>query len=235
MIQQLRLDQIRTDGGTQCRIGMDPDVIQEYAVARLDGAKFPPVIVFYDKSHYWLADGFYRCASTRKAGLKRIDADVRTGTKRDAVLFAVGANQSHGLRRSNADKRRAVLTLLQDEEWGQWSNSEIARRCGVHHEMVANLRASLLPHPAVPQDAERPSRLVRRGATSYRQQVPPGPASAVQTATESGQEIRVTLPPAAGRLLAALMPAYRTQADVILDALQTLVRERGLTVEEVNG
>ena len=68
---------------------------------------------------------------------------MRQGTRRDAILFSVGANASHGLRRTNQDKRRAVETLLRDEEWGAWSNSEIARRCGVHHSTVADLRPSL--------------------------------------------------------------------------------------------
>jgi hypothetical protein len=33
-----------------------------------------------------------------------------------------------------------VLTLLRDAEWGKWSDSEIARRCAVHHSTVATLR-----------------------------------------------------------------------------------------------
>jgi hypothetical protein len=37
---------------------------------------------------------------------------------RDAILYAVGANASHGLKRTNRDKRNAVL-LLKDLEWGR--------------------------------------------------------------------------------------------------------------------
>ena len=37
-----------------------------------------------------------------------IAADVRQGTRRDALLFAAGANSSHGLSRTTADKRRAI-------------------------------------------------------------------------------------------------------------------------------
>jgi hypothetical protein len=32
---------------------------------------------------------------------------------------------------------------LADAEWSQWSDSEIARRCAVGHDMVARLRPSL--------------------------------------------------------------------------------------------
>jgi hypothetical protein len=49
------------------------------------------------------------------------------------------------------DLRRAVLTLLRDEEWGQWSDREIARRCAVYHPFVGSIRASL-----VSETSERP-------------------------------------------------------------------------------
>jgi len=73
-----------------------------------------------------------------------IYADVRTGTKRDAILYSVSANDAHGLRRSNEDKRKAVLTLLNDGEWARWSDSEIARRCAVHHSFVGDMRKKSL-------------------------------------------------------------------------------------------
>src|SRR4051812_28954917 len=56
---------------------------------------------------------------------------------------AAGANSSHGLRRTNEDKRRAVLTLLNDEEWSQWSGNEIARRAAVSPDTVSRMKASL--------------------------------------------------------------------------------------------
>lgn len=72
-----------------------------------------------------------------------IAAEVRQGTRRDAILYSVGANATHGLRRTNADKRRAVETLLRDEEWSQWSNREIARQCGVSLNLVNSMRKDL--------------------------------------------------------------------------------------------
>lgn len=64
-------------------------------------------------------------------------------TRRDAILFSAGANAAHGMRRTNEDKRRAVLTLLNDPEWAGWSDREIARRCHVGHPLVAQLRPQL--------------------------------------------------------------------------------------------
>jgi hypothetical protein len=43
------------------------------------------------------------------------------------------------------DKRKAVRTLLRDEQWRRWSDREIARRCAVDNSFVTRLRQSLLP------------------------------------------------------------------------------------------
>lgn len=136
---------INMDGGTQPRAAIDFDVVEEYALALASGAVFPPVVVFFDGSTYWLADGFHRTHAHKVAERQSIECDVRQGTRRDAILFSVGANASHGMRRTNEDKRRAVLALLNDSEWASWSDREIARRCSVNHEMVGRLR----PPPAV--------------------------------------------------------------------------------------
>ena len=71
-----------------------------------------PVVVFHDGVDHWLADGFHRYHASRRIEALESVAEVRTGTRRDAVLYSVGANASHGQRRTNADKRRAVMTLL---------------------------------------------------------------------------------------------------------------------------
>jgi uncharacterized ParB-like nuclease family protein len=105
---------IRTDGGTQPRSTILRDVVEEYAAAMADGAKFPAITVFYDGAEYWLADGFHRLAATDTAGREKINCDVRQGTRRDAVLHSVGANAAHGMRRTNDDKRRAVRVMLED-------------------------------------------------------------------------------------------------------------------------
>jgi hypothetical protein len=143
---------IRTDGGTQPRSTILRDVVEEYAAAMLEGAIFPPVTVFYDGTDYWLADGFHRVAASEAAGRSSVGCDIRQGTRRDAVLYSVGANAAHGMRRTNDDKRRAVRVLLDDAEWSQWSDREIARRCGVDNKTVANLR----PAPKRPDTEEFP-------------------------------------------------------------------------------
>lgn len=138
---QIPLASIRLDGGTQPRTAISEETVANYAEHMQAMAPvFPPVVLFFDGADHWLADGFHRCHAAKQIGREEIAADIRTGTRRDAVLFSVCANQTHGLQRTRADKRKAVATLLQDEEWRQWSNSEIARRCGVTHTFVGDVR-----------------------------------------------------------------------------------------------
>ncbi len=144
----LTLAEIRLDGGTQPRVAINEDVVADYAATVHE---LPPVVVFFDGVAYWLADGFHRYHAHRRAGEHTLEALVHQGTKRDAVLYAAGANTTHGLRRTNADKRRAVETLLGDDEWKRWSDSEIARRCGVHHTFVGDVRRSHVSDTSEPR------------------------------------------------------------------------------------
>lgn len=161
----LKLNRIRTDGGTQPRAMIDWNVVAEYVALLEDGVVFPPVDVFHDGENYWLADGYHRMAAAGKVGQKEIAAVVHQGDRRAAILHSVGANATHGLRRSNADKRRAVETLLRDPEWSQWSDREIARRCNVDHKTVARLRSEYLGN------SPDSTRLAQRGGTTYEQRV----------------------------------------------------------------
>ena len=62
-------------------------------------------------------------------------------------------------RRETDSEQRTVKRMLADDEWAQWSNSEIAKHCGVSHPFVGKQRAILKPL----QD----SRLVKRGDSTY--------------------------------------------------------------------
>ncbi len=142
-IENLYLSAIRIDGGTQARVALDEATIETYTLAMDREEEFPPIVVFYDGVEHWLADGFHRYFAARKRNLESFLCDVRTGTRRDAVLYAVGANATHGKPRSNEDKRAAVKVLLEDDEWSQWSDNSIASACRVSHPFVGKLRRSL--------------------------------------------------------------------------------------------
>jgi hypothetical protein len=131
------------DGGAQIRAEMNLDTVNEYAEAMLNGAVFPPIILFYDGTDYWPGDGFHRIRAARKIERDSIGAEVRKGTVRDAILYGIGANATHGLRRTQADKRRAVERLLKDPECAQWSDRKIAETAKVDHKTVGKIRREL--------------------------------------------------------------------------------------------
>lgn len=141
MSKELRVSEINVDHDVQIREATNTDAINEYSEVIDD---LPPVIVFRDKEgQNWLADGFHRYQAAIKAKKLRIKCDVRTGEKRDAILFACGANRDHGLRRTNADKRRAVERLINDPEWGKWSDGKVAEAAAVSRPFVSGLRGQL--------------------------------------------------------------------------------------------
>lgn len=141
VVEQIAVDQLEVDQDLQSRAsGLDAKTVVEYREAIQRGSAFPPVKVIDDGEKKWLWDGFHTLEANKREGFKEIHAEVRQGSRRDAVLLSVAANIAHGLRRSNHDKRKAVQTLLDDSEWGQWSSREIAERCGVSHTFVDNLR-----------------------------------------------------------------------------------------------
>ena len=165
-IFNIAIDVISINGGTQSRAELNEAVVAEYAEIIRFGGELPPAVVFEDGSNIWLADGFHRFHAHRAAGAMEINCDVRSGTKRDAILFSVGANAVHGLRRTNEDKRRAVMTLLNDAEWSVWSDSAIAKACGVSDKTVSSYRAS----SEIPKiDSTPVVRTVERNGKTYEQ------------------------------------------------------------------
>lgn len=140
---KLRIDQIRTDGGTQPRAALNYEVIEEYIEAIRAGAKFPPIEVFYDGENYWLADGFHRRDAHFGADLEEIDCHVNQGTLQDAQWFSFGANKANGLYRSNGDKQRAIQAALKHPKSAGLSDREIAKHVGVGNKCVSDWRNKL--------------------------------------------------------------------------------------------
>jgi hypothetical protein len=139
---KLPIKDIRLDKALQPRTHMNEDIIAEYAELIADGAEFPPVTVYFDSVYYWLADGYHRYFGHKSAAHTEIECEVVNGTRRDAILFSSGVNE-HGLRRTNEDRRKAVMNLLDDMEWAEWSDRKIADICHVSHVTVGRVRKSL--------------------------------------------------------------------------------------------
>jgi hypothetical protein len=130
-------------GDSQCRANTDRDTVEEYAHAWRADADFPPVDLFTQGTVYFPGDGMHRILAAKRAGRAAILAYVLRGDARDAFLHGCASNQTHGLRRTNADKRHMVCRMLNDSEWVKWSDRLIAEKCGVSAQFVSNVRGEL--------------------------------------------------------------------------------------------
>ena len=128
------------DPRLQSRVEINEDTVAEYANDIEAGDQFPPVIVFFDSTHFYLADGYHRYYGHKRSGRVSIQCEVINGTIRDAIYYSTAVNAKHGMRRSYADRRKAVMILLEDFEWSLKSNTEIAKHVGVSVSFVSNLR-----------------------------------------------------------------------------------------------
>lgn len=135
-MQRVRLDAIAFDAGTQVRAAINEDVVAEYADRMTEGVAFPAIVLFHDGNAHYLADGFHRYMAAKRNAFVDIDADVRAGTKTDALWFALGANKANGAQMTDADKRNAVIiavkTFANDK-----SQKEIARQIGCAQGFVS--------------------------------------------------------------------------------------------------
>jgi uncharacterized ParB-like nuclease family protein len=185
----LNLDQIRIDGGTQSRATIHDTTVSEYADSLERGVELPPVTVFFDGVSYWLADGFHRYHAHRRNGVTDIKADVQNGTQADAKLYSYGANQAHGLRRTNADKRNAVVGMLTN--FAEWADNRIAIHVGVSHVTVRATRKTL---ESTCQIDKSKSREGADGRT-YKAHRNPKPAAEDQPAAEAVTPVAVPAEP----------------------------------------
>jgi hypothetical protein len=74
----------------------------------------------------------------------------------------------------NADKRKVTMIFVEDFEWGEWSNAEIARKIGVSAPFVAKMRGESAPavrkyitpkgkvaEKRTPEQKEKPAKAVK--------------------------------------------------------------------------
>ena len=195
-IRFIPLSELVLDAGTQVRAALNQRVVAEYADRMCSRAEFPPVVVFKSSQGNLLVDGFHRVAAKQKMGSEGIVAEVHEGTIVDAVAYALEANTTHGLRMSNADKRRAVE--LAKQHWPDESNRKLADRCGVSDKFVAAVCRSTAngsqSEKRVGRDGrKRPARMPARAIQATAK---PAPAVPVVTTPPSAAE-QPPLPPSA--------------------------------------
>src|SRR6266567_920663 len=179
----LNLSSIITDAGTQTRAAINDEVVKEYAADMKRGDKFPPIDVFKVGDRHILANGYHRVAAAKLNGTSEILAHLHEGTLTDAIKFAIGANRTNGLRRTNADKRKSVKIGF--KTFADLSDNQIADLCGVSQPFVSKMGKEVKrdintptrigkdnrKHPAKKKNRARGKAVERNGAALLVKQV----------------------------------------------------------------
>ena len=137
-IRNLATELLVLDSRLQCRQEVPQAILDEYREAWKNQVKFPPIKVFQVADEFLVVDGFCRVMAATAASKSRVPCEVHQGAFSDALRAACGANASHGLRRTNADKKRAATIAIQN--FPDLSSREIAEVCGVSHAYIQSMR-----------------------------------------------------------------------------------------------
>lgn len=158
-VRQLGLKAIKVDHDVQSRVRTDPEHVAKIVVfLKSRGPISEPVIVFFDGKNYWLADGFHRVEAHRQLSREKgfakfgsIMAEIRPGTRQDAIVYSAGANQEKTyLKRTPEDVRRALGMLLELSEWRYRPASEIGKAIGLCPSAVQKHRKEFLNARGLP-------------------------------------------------------------------------------------
>jgi ParB-like chromosome segregation protein Spo0J len=160
----LKIEDVVVDSRFQSRIALNDEAIEEYAARYEEGLKLPPLSVVKVDDRYILVDGFHRYAALKKLGDYEVEVTILKGeTEEDAKYMSWAANKTHGLHRTNADKRKTVLEMLNHPEYGKQADRQIALHIGVSHTYVSLMRnrqaeppkaSTFTPPPVKPEPVE---------------------------------------------------------------------------------
>ncbi len=89
-MKSLRIADLLANAPIDPEAHLDAARVERYSKI-LDG--LPPVVVFDTPEGQLLADGYHRVAATRRLGLETVEAEIRGGSRHDALQYAaaVGA------------------------------------------------------------------------------------------------------------------------------------------------
>lgn len=156
------LSAIVFDNATQIRALIDQAIVEEYAAAMKAGNRFPEIDVFEatdpkrGTKSYYIGDGWHRCLAYQLNGDVAVPAVIHQGGKIEALTYALSANSEHGLRRTQADKQKAIRVAL--EQFPSMSNRMIADLCSVAHDTVRLYRNRQVADSATSTPAARTGR-----------------------------------------------------------------------------
>ena len=95
VMPQLRIADLLANTPIDPEAHLDVARVQRYA-EMLDA--LPPLVVFDTGEALLLADGYHRLAAARRCGLETVEAEVRPGSRQDALRYAATvAAAQHGI------------------------------------------------------------------------------------------------------------------------------------------
>lgn len=120
------------------------DVVLDYADAYRCGLITEPLDVFREKGteRYIVADGENRLLALRAAKIKEVDVRLHEGDEVAALDFAIGCNQSHGLRRTKADKYHAFVRIMETPTLKSKypTDTDLSEKIGVSKRTIADYK-----------------------------------------------------------------------------------------------
>jgi hypothetical protein len=145
-MQELLVESIRIDGGTQSRETIDKQYVADLAEVIKGGTRLPPIEVYGDGTDVWCADGYHRLEAHLAAGKRSIRCNVHKGTREDAIWASCAANKEHGLRRQKGDIEKAIRMAVELKP--SLSQTAIALHIGCTHGRVCQVvNVNNLPRP----------------------------------------------------------------------------------------
>lgn len=155
------LADLEMKSGTQFRAALDDEAVKDYTLRLKEWKEanttdkegkplakippmsewtkcpLPPITVFETADSGTInADGFHRVKAAKAAGLEDFPAEVRSGTKEEAIRFALKANNDHGVRLTNADLHNKLKAALKIEKLKALSNNALAKEIGTSEGFV---------------------------------------------------------------------------------------------------
>jgi hypothetical protein len=140
LIETVEISSITRDVVVRAK-GTNKVTVAEYAQAMREGAIFPPVVLYKDRTTLRLAEGAHRIEAALAIGLTTITAEIRSGGIKPCIEHAVSSGRDFGLRFSTRDKRFQIELMLGN--FPKWSDRKIAEALGVDHKTVAATKRRL--------------------------------------------------------------------------------------------
>lgn len=221
-MQELLIETIRTDGGTQSRETIDKQYVADLAEVIKGGKRLPPIEVYGDGTDVWCADGFHRLLAHVAAGKRSIRCNVHKGSRTDAAWASCAANQEHGLRRTKGDTLNAIKMAM--EVMPKMSQVSIAQHVGCSQQWVAQVTSTC--------NLPRPEKVTGKDGKEYpaRRPRPPWEVGAGNPPPPSGVEPPATPPPPTGavevseELIDQAVEIIRTTGRAATSSLQRRLR-----------